>query len=84
MNHFEELLEGGGLIPHVHPLLLSLTVVIHKSETAPNKAPNISSVCEDDPRVLRSQFYTSPNNLPSLDIQFDGQSGAAQSMNHDS
>jgi hypothetical protein len=84
MNYFEGHLRGGGQIPRVHPLLLSLTVVMHESETAPNKAPNISSVREDDPWVLRSRFYTSPDNLPSLDIQFDGRNGAAQSPNHGS
>jgi hypothetical protein len=57
---------------------------MHESETAANKAANISSVCEDDPRVLRSKFYTSSDNLPSLDIQFDTRNGVAQSVNQDS
>ena len=58
--------------PRVHPLLLSLAAVYDKS----NDSPNISSVSEDDPRVLSNKYYTSPSDLPPLDIHFPGQNGA--------
>ncbi|KAF8256696.1 hypothetical protein EI94DRAFT_1710438 [Lactarius quietus] len=48
--------------PRTHPLLLSLTEAI-----------NMSSVLEDDPRALRGNYYTAPNDLPPLDIHFHGQ-----------
>jgi hypothetical protein len=80
MNRFATLKRKGLPIPRIHPLWLSLTATYYESETA----PNISSVCEDDPRALRSNHYISPNDLPPLDIHFKGEDGAAQSLTHDS
>lgn len=40
-------------------------------------SPDISSVSEDDPRALRSNYYTSPGDLPPLDIHFSGKNGTA-------
>jgi hypothetical protein len=54
-----------------HPLLLSLTEAIGRSETN----PNISAVSENDERVLGSKFYTSPTEFPPLEIHFSGQNG---------
>ena len=42
--------------------------------------PNISSVSEDDIRAQRGNYCTPPDELPSLDIHFDGQEGMAQTM----
>jgi hypothetical protein len=80
MNHFSTVKREGLPTPCVHLLWLSLSAVYHKSDTA----PNISSVSEDDPRALRSNFYTSPDSLPPLDINFNGKGGAAQSVTHNS
>ena len=66
--------------PHFYPLLCSLSEAMKKSETA----INISLISEDDPRALRSNFYTSPNELPSLDILFDDENGVAQSAAYNS
>jgi len=57
----------------VHPLLLSLTETIDASETN----PDISTISENDERVSRSEFYTSPNALPPLEIHFSGQNGSS-------
>ena len=54
-----------------HPLLLSLTEAISRSETN----PNITAVSENDERVLGSKFYTSPTEFPPLEIHFSGQNG---------
>ncbi|KAH9016602.1 hypothetical protein EDB84DRAFT_1567170 [Lactarius hengduanensis] len=56
----------------IHPLLLSLMEAFREHEDS----PNISSVSENDPKVLSSNYYTSPSNLPPLDIHFPGQNGA--------
>ena len=78
MNHFERVSRRGPSCPRFHPLLLSLSKAFNESETA----PNISSISEDDPRALRGNYYTSPNDLPSLDIH--DENGAAQSATHNS
>jgi hypothetical protein len=70
--------KGGSRIPRIHPLLISLTEAFNESKTA----PDISSVCEDDMRAVRSNYYTPPNLLPSLDIDFHGEHGAAQLATH--
>lgn len=80
MNYFAFASGGHPPYPRFHPLLCSLSEAINESETA----PNIGTVSEDDPRALRSNFYTSPNDLPSLDIVFDDECGVAQSAAHDS
>ena len=54
-----------------HPLLLSLTEAISRSETN----PNISAVSENDQTVLESKFYTSPTEFPPLEIHFSGKNG---------
>ena len=54
-----------------HPLLLSLTEAFDASEAN----PDISTVSENDERVLRSNFYTSPNAFPPLEMHFSGQIG---------
>ncbi|KAH9021447.1 hypothetical protein EDB85DRAFT_1895655 [Lactarius pseudohatsudake] len=56
----------------IHPLLLSLIEAFREHEDS----PNISSVSENDPKVLSSNYYASPSNLPLLDIHFPGQNGA--------
>jgi len=55
----------------VHPLLLSLTSTIDACE----ENPDISTISEDDERVLRNQYYTSPSALPPLEIHFSGKNG---------
>jgi hypothetical protein len=60
--------------PRVHPLLVSLAAAFNQGDSA----PNISSVSEDDPRVVRGNYYTPPDNLPPLEIHFDGQNGEVQ------
>jgi hypothetical protein len=35
--------------------------------------PDMSAVSGDDKRVLGHEFYTSPNELPPLEIHFSGQ-----------
>jgi hypothetical protein len=72
MNHFATLKRNNLPIPRVHPLWLSLTEAYRESSTA----PNISSVSEDDPRVLESNYYAPPKDFPPLDIHFDGKDGA--------
>jgi hypothetical protein len=82
MNHYAATVLGGRPpFPRFHPLLLSLSEAFNKSGTA----PDISSVSEDDPRAVRSNYYTPPNDLPPLDIPFDDKNdGALQSAAHDS
>jgi hypothetical protein len=55
----------------VHPLLLSLTEAVNASETN----PDISTISENDERALRSNFYTSPSEMPPLEIHSSGQNG---------
>ena len=64
------------LIVRVHPLLLSLTEAIDASETN----PDISTVSENDERVLNSKFYTSPRALPPLEIHSSGKNGQSTSL----
>jgi hypothetical protein len=64
-------IRDSNLTIRVHPLLLSLTETISASETN----PDISTISENDKRALRSNFYTSPNTLPPLEIHFSGQNG---------
>jgi hypothetical protein len=54
-----------------HPLILSLTEAFNASEAN----PNISTVSENDERVLRSKFYISPIAFPPLEMHFLGQIG---------
>ena len=56
----------------IHPLLLSLMEVFKEGGVT----VNISSVSENDSRILSSNYYTSPKNLPLLNIHLPGQNGA--------
>ena len=58
----------------IHPLLLSLMEVFKEGRGSVNV--NLSSVSENDPRILSSNYYTSPKNLPLLNIHLPGQNGA--------
>jgi len=78
MNHFEMVSREGPPYPRFHPLLLSLSEAFNESQTA----PNISSVSEDDPRASRGNYYTSPTDLPPLDMH--DENGVAQSATYDS
>ena len=73
MNYFVEARDRSPNHLCIHPLFLSLTTAFMKSE----KSPDISSVFENDPRVLNSQYYTSPSDLPPLNIHFPGQNSRA-------
>lgn len=73
MNYFVRASEGSRDCPRVHPLLLSLTAAFAKSDNS----PDIGSVADNDPRTLRDGYYTSPSDLPPLNIHFPGQNGAA-------
>ncbi|KAF8262958.1 hypothetical protein EI94DRAFT_1704378 [Lactarius quietus] len=64
------------MCPHIHLLFLSLTDVISQTRNS----PDISTVSENDPRALRSNYYTAPSDLPLLDIHFNGQNGATQTV----
>jgi hypothetical protein len=57
----------------VHPLLLSLTATVNASEIH----PDISTISENDERVLRSKHYVSPSAFPPLEIHFLGQNGSS-------
>jgi hypothetical protein len=72
MNYFFEVKDRSP-IPRVHPLLLSLSEVIEEAEMS----PNLTTISEDDPRVLSSNFYASPGNFPPLDMHLSGQNGAS-------
>jgi hypothetical protein len=56
---------------HIHPLLLSLCETFNASDIN----PDIGSISENDKRVLKSSFYTSPSALPLLEIHFSGKNG---------
>ncbi|KAF8262943.1 hypothetical protein EI94DRAFT_1704366 [Lactarius quietus] len=71
MMCFTNAIDRSEIHPCVHLLFLSLTKAISKS----GNAPDISSVSENDPRALRSNYYTAPSDLPLLDIHFNGQNG---------
>jgi hypothetical protein len=62
-----------GSAPRIHPLLLSLSEVYTESD----ESPKISTIAEDDPKALRSNYYTPPSELPPLDIHVPGQDGTA-------
>lgn len=62
MNYFEEVARGSQTPPRIHPLLLSLTEAWNASDTS----PDIHSISENDPRVIRSVYYVSPRELPPL------------------
>src|SRR6266702_3773002 len=72
MNYFVNVNTRSPTPPCVHPLLLSLALMFKESETS----PNLSSVSEDNPKVLSSIYYASPKDLPPLDIHLPGQNGA--------
>jgi len=72
MNYFASANGRSPTPPRIHPLLLSLGLIFQESESS----PNISSVSEDNPRVLSSNYYTSPKDLPPLDIHLPGQNCA--------
>jgi len=55
----------------IHPLLLSLSETVNASP----KSPEISSISENDKRVLKNPLYTSPSALPLLEMHFSGQNG---------
>jgi hypothetical protein len=76
MNYFFEAKKGNP-IPRIHPLLLSLCEAIEENETS----PSIGSIREDDSRVLGSKFYTSPKELPPLDIHLSSQTGVSPLLN---
>ncbi|KAI9430693.1 hypothetical protein H4582DRAFT_2063481 [Lactarius indigo] len=58
--------------PRVHPLLLSLALMFNESETS----LNMRAVSEDNSKVLSSNYYTSPKDLPLLDIHLPGQNAS--------
>jgi hypothetical protein len=55
----------------IHPLLLSLMEVFKEGGVT----VNISSVSENDSRILSSNYYTSARDLPLLNIHSPGQNG---------
>jgi hypothetical protein len=74
MNYFVEVKDTSPM-PRIHPLLLSLTEVDKKSRGPPLAAPEILSISEDDPRIIKSKHYISPENFPPLEIHTPGQNG---------
>jgi hypothetical protein len=56
--------------------------VITEFERSPATLPKILSISEDDPRVLDSEHYTSPENLPPLEIHTPGQNGMSSLLDH--
>src|ERR1700761_45794 len=76
MNFYVEAQERSDQHPRTHPLLLSLTEAYGESDNA----PNISSVPKNDVRAQQNNYYMPPNELPPLDIHFDGQNGIAPIM----
>jgi hypothetical protein len=76
MNLYVQAKERNDQRVRAHPLLLSLTAVYQESDNA----PNISSVSEEDVRAQRSNYYTPLNELPQLDIHFNGQNGMAHTL----
>jgi hypothetical protein len=73
MNYFVSASDGSPKRLRVHPLLLSLTAAFGKSD----KSPDIGSVSENDPTVLSNEHYTSPGDLPPLNMHFSGQNSTA-------
>lgn len=74
MNYFFDVKERSPTLC-VHPLLLSLTAALNAS----TDSPNISSISENDPRVLSHKYYTSLSDLPPLEIHIAGQNGMLHS-----
>src|SRR5712691_4023186 len=60
-----------------HLLLVSLSEAVHASASS----SDISSVSENDERALRSNFYTSPNEMPPLEIHSLDQNGLSLLFN---
>jgi hypothetical protein len=58
MGYFLEATKRGSA-PHIHPLLLSLSEVYTESD----ESPKINTIAEDDPKALRSNYYTPPSEL---------------------
>jgi hypothetical protein len=73
MHYFVTARNGSTNHLRVHPLFLSLTAAFAKCE----KSPDFGSVSENDPRTLSNDYYTSPSDLPPLNIHFPGQNGTA-------
>ena len=71
-------LKGTSPMSSCHPLLISLAEAINESRTA----PNISSVSENDPRALRSNYYTSLDEPPLLNMPFDDETSVAHSATY--
>ena len=53
----------------IHPVLLSVTQMVHAAETN----PNITIIPEDDERVLNDGLYTSPGDFLPFEVHFSGQ-----------
>jgi hypothetical protein len=70
MNYFASV-KNKRPIPRIHPLLLSLSEAFSKSDTS----LDISSISEDDPKVLGSMHYTSSSEFPPMDIHLSGDNG---------
>ncbi|KAF8262980.1 hypothetical protein EI94DRAFT_1704359 [Lactarius quietus] len=79
MMYFTNAIDRSGIHPRMHLLFLSLTEAISES----GNTPDISSVSENDPRALRSNYYTAPSDLPPLDIHFNGQNECMVSQTQD-
>ncbi|KAF8274710.1 hypothetical protein EI94DRAFT_1695844 [Lactarius quietus] len=56
MVYFTDAISRSRMCPRVHPLFLSLTEAISQT----GNSPDISTVSENDPRALRSNYYTAP------------------------
>jgi hypothetical protein len=67
---------GRNLTVRVHPLLLSLTMAINESETN----PDLSTISENDARILGNDFYTLPSAFPPLEIHISGQNGPSLTL----
>ncbi|KAF8274188.1 hypothetical protein EI94DRAFT_1696131 [Lactarius quietus] len=76
MVYFTNAISRSRMHPHIHLLFLSLTEAISQT----GNSPDISTVSENDPRALRSNYYTAPSILPPLDIHFNGQNGVTQTV----
>ena len=77
MNFYEARSRSSNSTIRIHPLLLSLTETIDASETN----PDISAISENDERALGHRFYTSPSELPPLEIHFSGRCGLSLPSN---
>jgi hypothetical protein len=70
MNYFASV-QNRLPVPRIHPLLLSLSETLDKS----NVLLNISSISECDPRILGLSRYTPSSEFPSLDIHISDNNG---------